>query len=159
MTRLDAGEERIWKSKIASLAERVAAATGMEVVLVELKVGGRSVVRVFIDRPGGVSLADCERFSKRLSVMLDVEDFLPFRYVLEVSSPGLDRPLTREEDFRRFAGRDAKVRLRSAAAGRRSLQGKILGVDHGRVRFELPSGDQVEVAVAEIERANLVIEI
>lgn len=159
MARPDAGEEGTWRSKIASLAERVAAATGTEVVLVELKAGGRSVVRVFIDRPGGVSLADCERFSKRLSVMLDVEDFLPFSYVLEVSSPGLDRPLTREEDFRRFAGRKAKVRLRRGAAGRRSLQGKILGVERGRVRFELPSGDQVEVAVAEIERANLVIEI
>lgn len=159
MTRPDAGEEQTWKSQIASLAERVAAATGTEVVLVELKLGGRSVVRVFIDRPGGVSLADCERFSKRLSVMLDVEDFLPFSYVLEVSSPGLDRPLTREEDFRRFAGREAKLRLRSATGGRKNLQGKILGADRGRVRFELPSGDQVEVAVAEIERANLVIEI
>lgn len=159
MTRPNTSDEGLWKAKIASLAERVAAATGMEVVLVEVKVGGRSVVRVFIDRPGGVSLADCERFSKRLSVMLDVEDFLPFSYVLEVSSPGLDRPLTREEDYRRFAGRKARVRLRSAAAGRKNLQGKILGADRGRVRFELPSGDQLEVAVTEIERANLVIEI
>lgn len=159
MARPEAEEEREWRSKIASLAERVAAATGTEVVLVELKVGGRSVVRVFIDKPGGVSLADCERFSKRLSVMLDVEDFLPFRYTLEVSSPGLDRPLTREEDFRRFAGRKARVRLRASAAGRRILEGTILGAAGGRIRFELSSGEQVEVAVPDIERANLVVEI
>jgi ribosome maturation factor RimP len=148
------------KEQLTALAERVASSMGMEVVLVELKGGaGRSVVRIFIDQPGGISLEDCERFSKRVSVALDVEDLIPFSYVLEVSSPGLDRPLVREEDYRRFAGRRAKIRLRAAREGRRNIQARILGVDQGRIRLETDPGEVIEVALPDIEKANLVIEL
>ena len=148
------------RSRITALAEQVAVALGMEVILVEIKgASGRSIVRTFIDQPGGISLDDCERFSKRLSVILDVEDWISFSYVLEVSSPGLDRPLVREKDFQRFAGKSARVRTRLPLEGQRNFRGRILGAEEGRVRLELAPGKQVEIAMAEVEKANLVIEI
>jgi len=94
MTQGELNTKESLEARIDALAAQTAAAIGMEVVLVEIKGGGnRSILRVLIDQPGGVSLDDCERFSKRFSVLLDVEDRIPFSYVLEVSSPGLDRPL------------------------------------------------------------------
>ncbi|MBP1599861.1 MAG: ribosome maturation factor RimP [Acidobacteria bacterium] len=144
---------------ITALAEQVAASMGMEVVLVEIKGGGRSVVRVYIDQAGGVSVDDCERFSKRFSVLLDVEDCVPFSYVLEVSSPGLDRPLVREADFQRFTGKQVKVRTGQPLQGQRNFRGRILGASGGNIRLELSPGQQVEMALSQIERANLVVEI
>jgi ribosome maturation factor RimP len=144
---------------ITALAEQVAASMGMEVVLVEIKGGGRSVVRVYIDQAGGVSVDDCERFSKRFSVLLDVEDCIPFSYVLEVSSPGLDRPLVREADFQRFTGKQVKVRTSQPLQGQRNFRGRILGASGGNIRLELSPGQQVEMALSQIERANLVVEI
>ena len=160
MDRDDTVGQESLNARITALAEDVAASMAMEVVLAELKgSGGRAVLRIFIDQPGGVSLDDCERFSRRASVALDVEDFIPFSYVLEVSSPGLDRPLVKEGDYQRFTGRKAKIRLRSALEGRRNFQGTILGFHSGRVRLELAPGNEVEIAVPEIEKANLVIEL
>jgi ribosome maturation factor RimP len=148
------------ESRITELAEEVAASMGMEVVLLEIKGGSnRSVVRAFIDQPAGISLNDCERFSKRLAVLLDVEDWIPFSYVLEVSSPGLDRPLVKEADFVRFSGKSAKVRTRTAIEGQRKFKGRILGVVEHRVGLEIAPGKTVEIAVNDIEKANLVIEI
>lgn len=160
MAQVDVDEHGSLKEKLAGLARRVASSMGMEVVLVELKGGaGRSVLRIFIDQPGGISLDDCERFSKRASVALDVEDLVPFSYVLEVSSPGLDRPLVQEEDYRRFAGKLAKIRLHAALEGRRNFQARILGADQGRIRLETEPGTVLEVVLADIEKANLVIEL
>ncbi len=133
---------------------------GFEIVLVEIKgAGSHSVVRVLIDQPGGITLNDCERFSRHFGVVLDVEDLIPSSYVLEVSSPGLDRPLIKETDYRRFAGKTAKVRTRLAIEGQRSHKGKILGATEGRLSLETSPGKQVEIAIADIEKANLVIEI
>jgi ribosome maturation factor RimP len=160
MTQDESDTKESLEARIAALAEQTAAAIGMEVVLVEIMGGGnRSIVRVFIDQPGGVSLDDCERFSKRLSVLLDVEDWIPFSYVLEVSSPGLDRPLINEMDFQRFAGRNAKIRTRLPLEGQRNFKGKILRTGQGRVIIELGQGKQVEISMAEIEKANLVAEL
>ena len=148
------------ETRITSLAENVAAPMGLEIVLVEVKGGGnRSIVRIFIDQPGGVSLSDCERFSKHFGVVLDVEDAVPFRYVLEVSSPGLDRPLMKEADFRRFAGKAAKIRTLVAVEGQRNFRGKLLGVTDGRIGLEISPGKQIEIALTDVEKANLVIEI
>lgn len=144
---------------ITALAEQAAASMGMEVVLVEIKGGGRSIVRVYIDQAGGVSVDDCERFSKRFSVLLDVEDCIPFSYMLEVSSPGLDRPLVREADFQRFTGKQVKVRTSQPLQGQRNFRGRILGASGGNIRLELSPGQQVEMALSQIERANLVVEI
>ena len=160
MTQGGSGTKESLEARIATLAEQTAAAMGMEIVLIEIKGGGnRSIVRVFIDQPEGISLNDCERFSRRFSVLLDVEDWIPFRYVLEVSSPGLDRPLTKETDFQRFAGKNARIRTRLPIEGQRSFKGKILRAGEGRVVMELDQGKQAEISTAEIEKANLVAEL
>ncbi len=148
------------EAKISILAEKLAASMGMEVVLVEVRgSGSRTIVRTFIDQPGGISLDDCGSFSRRFSVLLDVEDWIQHGYTLEVSSPGLDRPLAKEEDFRRFSGKGIKIRTRAPLQGQRNFKGRILGVDGGRVRVELAPGRQVEIALPDIEKANLLIEI
>ncbi len=132
----------------------------MEVVLVEIKGGGkRSIIRTFIDKPGGVSLSDCERFSKRFSVVLDVEDWITFSYFLEVSSPGLDRPLVKEADYTRFSGKKARLRTRLPVDGQRNFIGKILGVTEGRVGLEVAPAKKIEIALGDVEKANLVAEI
>jgi len=157
---MDSDRRESLETRLTSLAEQVAASMGMEVVLVEIKGGGnRSIVRIFIDQPDGISLSDCERFSKRFSVLLDVEDFVPFSYVLEASSPGLDRPLAKEKDFDRFAGKAAKVRTRLPVEGQKNFRGRILGVNGGRLSLETAPEKRVEIALTDIEKANLVIEI
>jgi ribosome maturation factor RimP len=148
------------ETRIAELAEQVAAPMGMEVVLVEIKGDGkRSVVRAFIDQPGGVSLDDCERFSRRFSVLLDVEDWIPFSYVLEVSSPGVNRPLIKEADFKRFCGKNAKVRTRLPFEGQRNFKGKIVGVTEGRLELEVAPGKQIGIALMDIEKASLIADL
>jgi ribosome maturation factor RimP len=160
MTQGELNTKESLEARIDALAAQTAAAIGMEVVLVEIKGGGnRSILRVLIDQPGGVSLDDCERFSKRFSVLLDVEDRIPFSYVLEVSSPGLDRPLIKEMDFQRFAGKNAKIRTRLPLEGQRKFKGKIIGTGQGRVIIELDQGQKVDISIAEIEKANLVAEL
>jgi ribosome maturation factor RimP len=160
MAQVDLDARESLEARITAMAEKVAASLGMEVVLVEMKRGGnRSIVRTYIDQPGGISLNDCERFSKQLSVLLDVEDWIPFSYVLEVSSPGLDRPLVKEADFQRFCGTNARVRTRLPLTGQRNFKGRIQGVCDGLLKLEIAPGRQVEVALADIEKANLVIEI
>ena len=132
----------------------------MEVVLVEIKGdGNRSIVRIFIDKPGGVTLEDCERFSKRFSVLLDVEDLIPFSYTLEVSSPGVNRPLVKESDFQRFCGKDAKIRIRRPIEGQRNFKGKIVGVTEGRLELEVMPGKQIGIALTDIEKANLIADL
>jgi ribosome maturation factor RimP len=148
------------EASITTLAEQVAASLGMEVIRAEIKGGGgRSIVRIFIDQPGGISLNDCERFSRQLSVLLDVEDWIPFNYMLEVSSPGLDRLLVKEADFRRFAGKKAKVRTRTPIEGQSVFRGVILDAAEGKLDLEVEPGRKIEISLADIERANLVIDI
>ena len=159
MARQDLNWRESLEARVALLAEQVAGSMGMEVVLVEIKGGGRrSVVRAFIDKPEGVTLNDCERFSKRLSVLLDVEDWIDFSYVLEVSSPGLDRPMVKEADYRRFCGRRARVRTRLPVEGQRNFKGTILGVTEGRIALEVAAGKQIEIALSNVDKANLVAE-
>ena len=132
----------------------------MEVVLVEIKnESGRTVVRVYIDQPGGVSLEDCEHFSRRFSIALDVEDFVAFAYVLEISSPGVNRPLVKEQDFKRFLGENARVRTRRPIEGQRNFKGKIINVSEGRVTLESAPDKQVVIAAADIEKTNLIADL
>lgn len=159
MAHADDRQESL-EARITALAEEVAASAGMEVVLVEIKGGGnRSIIRIFIDQPGGITLSDCERFSKRFSVLLDVEDWIPFSYVLEVSSPGLNRPLVKEADFRRFSGKKATVKTKNPVEGQKHFKGRILGVAEGKVGLEVATGRQVEIPIGDIAKANLVAEI
>ena len=158
--RVEMGQHNALEARIKALAEQLAASMELEIVHVEIRGGGnRPIVRAYIDRSGGVTLTDCERFSKRFSVLLDVEDWIPFSYTLEVSSPGLDRPLAKEADFQRFTGKSARIRTRSPLEGQKNFRGKILRAAQGRVELELAPGKQVDIAVTDIEKANLLIEI
>ena len=146
--------------RITELAEQVADSMEMEAVLVEIKGdGNRSVVRAFIDQPTGISLDDCARFSRRLSVSLDVENWIPSRYTLEVSSPGINRPLAKESDFERFCGQKAKVRTRLPFEGQRNFKGKIVGVTEGRLALEVAPGKQIGIALEDIEKARLIADL
>lgn len=149
--------------RIRAIIEQVAASEGMEVVDVELRGAGQSrALRIFIDRPeAGITHADCELMSRQVSAILDVEDMVPGKspYVLEVSSPGMDRRLVRPEHFRRFAGKKVKVTTRQPLEGnRRNFTGRLEGMDEGRVRVQLEGGQTTEIEFEQIERANLVPE-
>ncbi len=113
------------------------------------------VLRVFIDGPHGVGLADCERVSRELSAVLDVNDVIPHAYSLEVSSPGLDRPLRTAEHFARFVGQKARVRLHAGVGGRRNFSGTIRAVSpSGEVVLDV-DGAAFTLPLADLERANL----
>ena len=156
----DSNQRESLEASITTLAEQVAASLGMEIIRAEIKGGGgRSIVRIFIDQPGGISLNDCERFSKQFSVLVDVEDLIPFSYMLEVSSPGLDRPLVKEADFRRFKGKKAKVRTRTPIEGQSVFRGLILDAGEGQLDLEVEPGRKIAISLAEIEKANLIIDI
>jgi ribosome maturation factor RimP len=132
---------------------------GYELVLLEIgRSGGQQVLRLYIDKPGGVTLGDCELISREVEPILDAEDFFSGRYLLEVSSPGLDRPIRRAEDFARFTGRRAKLELRAPLEGRRRLVGTIEGIEGERVKMRLEKGELFEVALSELKKANLIWE-
>src|ERR1035441_2808360 len=123
---------------IREMAERVATSEGLHLVDVELKgSNANQLLRVYIDKAVGVSHADCAVVSEQLSAMLDVEDRFPGRYVLEVSSPGLDRKLTRPSDYTYFVGRRARVVLKEAMGDQKALEGRLVGFADGRVRIDL----------------------
>jgi ribosome maturation factor RimP len=145
--------------QIRAMAERVAASEGMALVDVELK-GGRSntLLRVYIDKPGGISHADCQLVSEQLSAMLDVEDPFPGSYVLEVSSPGLDRTLVRPSDYILFAGRRARLVLREPLDAQRVVEGRLAGLEEGRVRIEIEGRGVQEYDLANIAKAKLIVE-
>ena len=129
---------------------------GFELVDVQLSNGGR-LLRLFIDKPAGVTVEDCASVSKHLSRVLAVEGVDYER--LEISSPGLDRPLRKAADFARFAGQRAEVRMRAPdATGRRRFVGVLRGTDAGRVNMEL-EGQTVGLALEDVERARLIPEL
>ena len=142
------------KERLIALIEPPLAALGFELADLDVFVGRRGLLRLFIDRETGVTLEDCERVSEQLGAWLDIEDPLPGSYVLEVSSPGFDRRLRTLAHFERFKGENAKVELRDALDGRRRFTGKLVGVEGSEVLLEvdgeltrLPFGD---IAVARL---------
>jgi ribosome maturation factor RimP len=158
---------------VREIAERVAASSGLEVVEVEMRGGGKSrMLRIVIDRvPSGVTHEDCANLSREVSTILDVEDVIPGgSYVLEVSSPGLDRKLSRPADFERFSGSRLKVTTRDAVNGNRHFVGRLESFHDGRLTLQLDgerkkshaaenSPQQLEIELANVEKANLVPEI
>jgi ribosome maturation factor RimP len=147
--------------ELLSEFEGVARSHGCELLQADFRSG---VLRIVLDRDGGVRLDHCEAVSKEISTLLDVEDFGRGRYTLEVSSPGLDRPLLRPEDFARFVGRRARVRRRNPETGRReTLIGRLAAyrpADGGEIDLgELDAQRMVTVRLAEIEAAKLEIEL
>jgi ribosome maturation factor RimP len=148
------------KERVSAIAERVAASEGMEIVEVECGGGPRHrVVRVFIDKPGGISHGDCEVISRQLGPILDVEDLVPGSYTLEVSSPGLDRKLLRPSDYERFAGRKARVELREAVEGRHQFSGRLRGYQDGDILLETAPEVVLRFRFEDVVKARLVIEV
>jgi ribosome maturation factor RimP len=145
--------------RIRGAAERAARSAGVEVVDLEWKIGKQRFLRVFIDKPEGVSHRDCQAVSEQLSVLLDLEDLVPgARYVLEVSSPGLDRKLTKPSEFERFAGRLARISTTEPVANAKFFEGRLAGFIDGRVKIDV-RGQIIEVPFADIRKANLVVEL
>jgi ribosome maturation factor RimP len=154
------GGEVSVESRVREITRRVAEEHGLELVHVEFVGGPRSpVVRVFIDKPGGVTHADCSAVSTHVGTVLDVEDFIPGTYTLEVSSPGLERGLYEPGDYERFAGKMAKMRTRGAIAGQRNFRGRIAGVEGQEVLFDDKTSGRVRVPFSEIAKANLEIDV
>jgi ribosome maturation factor RimP len=146
--------------KITEMARRVVVSEGLTLVDVELKGGGGSrLLRVYIDKPEGISHADCELVSEQLSVLLDVEDPFPGSYTLEVSSPGLDRKLVKASDFAHFAGRKARVVVREPVDDQKVLEGRLAGCEAGRIRLDLGEAGFKELELSNIQKARLVVEI
>ena len=146
--------------------ERIVEGLGYELVEMEA-VGSRArpILRVYLDRPDSVpgtpavTVEDCTAVSRALEPMLDARPDVAERYMLEVSSPGVERPLVRPRDFARFAGQEVSVRGKATLAGKaRRLQGELLGLAEGGdvVKMRLPGGEEVEFPLAEVEKANLV---
>src|ERR671914_1935183 len=147
-------------ARVQELAERVAIDHGLE--LVHAEVAGpenKPIVRIFIDKPQGVTHEDCSEVSTHLGTILDVEDFIPAAYTLEVSSPGLERGLYGREDFERFAGRLAKLKARNPVNGQRNFRGRIEGVEGEEVIFEDKTTGRVRVPLSEVAKANLEIDV
>ena len=148
------------EEKVESLAGPVALSMGLEVVAVEYAAGqGGRVLRVYIDKPSGVTVDDCSAFSREFSTILDVEDMIPDRYTLEVSSPGLDRILKKEKDFVMFAGKTAKIRTKEPIEGRKNFKGELLGVQGDGVALKDEEGRSWVIPMAVIDKARLVAEI
>jgi ribosome maturation factor RimP len=152
--------------QIRAIAERVAASRGLDIWDIQSRrEASGHVIRVFIDRPGpaatpeeSVSIEDCAEVNREMSTILDVEDPLPFAYTLEVSSPGLDRPLRALDDYRRFAGRYSKVVMREAVDNQKAFEGHLRGVDGEDVLFEAPNGRIHRLPFRLISRGRLEVE-
>jgi len=158
--------------KVREIAERVAQSSGLEVVDIELHGGGKSrMLRIYIDKPGGVTHEDCSSYSREAGTIFDVEDAVPGgSYLLEVSSPGLDRKLSKPEDYQRFTGSLVKLMTRDLVNGNRHFEGRLKAFHDGRLSLELADrkkskkhqavepGTEVEIELANVERANLVPE-
>jgi ribosome maturation factor RimP len=152
--------------QVRNVATRVAHTYGLDIFDVQFRrEAAGMVLRVLVDRPGpaataeeSVSVDDCAHVSRDLSAVLDVEDIVPTAYTLEVSSPGLDRPLRHADDFRRFAGRRAKIVMRESVDGQTFFKGRLAGADGQTVLIDGDDGRRHQVPVAIITRANLEVE-
>jgi ribosome maturation factor RimP len=154
------GSRREVISRVSEIAERVGAPKQIEIVDVELKgAGTKRLLRLFIDKPDGVTHGDCEFISKNVGTILDVEEVVPgASYTLEVSSPGVERPLKRAADFERFAGQKAKIFLREPVAGKRRWVGILAGISSGVIALEPAKGELIEIDLGNVEKAHLKFE-
>lgn len=152
--------------RVREMAARVAGTYGLDIFDVELKrEGGQQVLRVIVDRPGpastpeeSVSIDDCARVAEELGTLLDVEDVIPSGYTFEVSSPGLDRPLRTAEDYRRFAGRWAKIVTSQPVQRQTAFNGRVKGLEGEDVLFESEGRKLVKLPLRLIKRAHLEVE-
>jgi ribosome maturation factor RimP len=146
--------------KVQEIAERVGAGEGIEILEVQLVGGGRNrVLRIFIDKPTGVTHGDCEFISQQVGTILDVEEVVPGAgYTLEVSSPGVERKLTKPREFERFVGQKVKVVLRQPVENQRHLTGTLKSFVAGVITLEPSPGMSVQFPLEQVEKANLKFE-
>ncbi len=146
--------------RVREIAERVGASEGIEVVEVQLLGGGKQrLLRIFIDKPDGVTHGDCEMISHNVGTILDVEEVVPGEhYTLEVSSPGVERKLTKPRDFERFTGQKVKVVLREPVENQRSWIGTLAGFAENKVTLDAAPGKTLQFDLDQIEKANLKFE-
>lgn len=146
--------------RICQVAEQAAIDHGVELVHTEVAgPEGHPIVRVFIDKPGGVTHEDCSGVSTQIGTVLDVEDFIHSAYTLEVSSPGLERGLYKLADYERFAGSPARIKTRIAVNSQRNFRGRIVGTDNDIVIFEDKTSGRVQLQFDSIVKANLEIDV
>lgn len=146
--------EKIW-----GLAERCAKTLGMELVDIELGArGNRPLIRVFVDKPDGTALIDCTRVSREIEQHLDADADFTERYVLEVSSPGIERPLRKPADFERFSGHRVKIRFRGPFEGCQKVTGRIQGVTGTQLTIAKEDGEEWTFSLDIIKKANLVVD-
>jgi ribosome maturation factor RimP len=144
------------EDRVREIAEQAAIDHGLE--LVHAEVAGpenKPIVRIFIDKPNGVTHEDCSEVSLHVGTVLDVEDFIHSAYTLEVSSPGLERGLYKRADYERFAGSLAKMKTRNPIDGQRNFRGRLLGVEGNEVMFEDRTSGRIKVPLESIVKANL----
>lgn len=143
-------------NQVVRVLEPIVDQHGLEVVEVTLKSeGGRWILRVTIDCETGVKVDHCTMVSRELSVHLDVEDLIPVRYHLEVSSPGLDRPLKNERDFERFTGRPVMIKTHRSVSGLRKIRGTLEGIEDGVVKVRLDNGNLLDISIEDMSIARL----
>ncbi len=158
--------------KVREIAERVAASSGLEIVEIDLRGGGKArMLRIVIDKPSGVTHEDCANLIREVGTILDVEDAVPGgSYTLEVSSPGLDRKLLKAADYERFTGSRVKLMTRQPVNGNRHFEGKLESFHDGRLLLDVTpvrkkakatdgAPQKLEIELANVEKANLVPEI
>lgn len=147
------------EENVRRLAEPFLEGLGMELVDASYAAEhGRKVLRLLVDKPGGITLDDLTAVSREFGVLLDAENAIAERYTLEVSSPGIDRPLLKEKDYARFAGKKASIRTKEAIDGRRNFRATILGAEGGTIRVCDADGREYGILFSNIDKAKLVAE-
>lgn len=152
-------KERI-ETVVARLGESIAEKLGYELIDVEYrKEGSNWILRCFIDCPSGVGIDQCQTFSEALEKVLDTEDPIPGSYLLEVSSPGLERPLKKESDFMRYLGQQVEIKLHKAIAGKKQVRGELVGYKAETKLIEVKINNSLmEIPFEEVAKANLVVD-
>jgi ribosome maturation factor RimP len=146
--------------RVRHLTEPILADRGLTLVEVEFQRESRGwILRLYMDRPGGVTLDDCQKVSEELGDHLDIADVIDWPYHLEVSSPGLDRPLTRDADFVDYAGKAARITTHEPIEGQRNFRGRLAGLADGAVLLDLADGRQARIPRGLIAKARLEIEL
>ena len=153
-------ESRSVAKRVCEIAEQAAIDHGVELVHAEVAgPEGHPILRVFIDKPGGVTHDDCSGVSTQLGTVLDVEDFIHSAYTLEVSSPGIERGLYKRADYERFAGSQAKIKSRMPVKGQRNFRGRIIGVEDDNVILEDRTSGRATIPLDGIAKANLEVDV
>jgi ribosome maturation factor RimP len=146
--------------RIDKIAIKAATDNGVEFVQSEIVGSKRNMtVRIYIDKPAGVTLEDCSTVSRAIEEVIDADDFIPTPYVLEVSSPGLERPLLSVKDFEKFAGKKAKVKTSEAIDGQTNFNGRIASVEDSDILFEDKTNGAVRIPFDTIAKANLKVDL